>query len=141
MRDIRSDLRDRLAAISRQREAAEAEHKSRLAAIDQQEVMLSELIRVEDARAAEAHKNLSLKNGAANPLEHEILTLLETDGTCEHGKIKDEMIARGLGKAADPQFGRVIQGHLLSMKGRKLVDTLGEGNWRIHRKTRETAGA
>src|SRR5215813_14182722 len=99
MRDIRSDLRERLAEFAKERNDAEQQYEKRLQEIDAREALVKQLLNMEEARAVAGtqaeRKNMSLRNGAANALEHEILGLLEDGAVWGHENIRDALIARG----------------------------------------------
>ena len=75
-----------------------------------------------------------LRPGAANAIESEILTLLSDRHRWEHSTIKENLIEAGHGNSSDSHFGQSVQGTLLSLRTRGLVDLPERGVWEITEK-------
>jgi hypothetical protein len=136
MKEIKEGLLERLNHVEKKRSDEDERHEGVLQALDREEALIKEMLALEEGRAfngASAPKKKSLRPGAANEVESEILELLSV-GNAAHAAVKGYLIERGLGSATDPNFGRSIQGTLLSMRGRELVELVGEREWGISKK-------
>ena len=113
-------------------------HKTETEAIERDRQLLREMLEFEKRRAgpmvARVTVTMAMHPLAQNRIESEILTMLIRDQELDHGAIKDRLIKDGYGSSADPNFGRSVQGTLLSMRSRDLVDLVGMGRWRITKK-------
>jgi hypothetical protein len=137
IRDIRDDLRVRINDLSRRRDAAERRLRDELQALDAEEATLKNMLALEEKRVRNGGLPLRqkpLRPGAANRTESEILEILSDEKEWPHASIKDALIARGIGQADDINFGRSLQGTLLSLRGRELVDHASERTWQITKK-------
>jgi hypothetical protein len=135
IRDITADLRARLDLIQERRRAEDDRHSQAVEEINKEEMAVQAMLALEEkllangrAKALEAKP---LRSGAATKFESEILEILSNADEWEHSDIKRELLARGVGDADDPNFGRGLQGVLLSMRGRELVELTGLRKWRI----------
>jgi hypothetical protein len=138
LRDITADLQARLDLIGSRRREEEHRHVRALQELDGEVEMIKHMLDLERRlladRQAKASAAKPLLPGAATPLESEILEILGNKKEWEHAEIKAELVNRGAGRTDDPTFGRSLQGTLLSMRSRELVDLLGVGVWRIAEK-------
>jgi hypothetical protein len=142
MRDIRDDLRERLGALREERDLLQAQLKAKLSEIEAYEGQLNLLLQMEEKRAAELAQSsmnfdIPLNNGGPpdislspkDQLESVILVLLDGGVTLKHAQIKGRLEEAGFGRG-EKFFGRVLQGTLMSMRSRELVDLVGTGEWR-----------
>lgn len=139
MRDIRDDLRQRLVALRKEREALQAQLKAKLAEIDQYEEQLDALLALEEKRAGgESHDSRppkSEKTAAEIDAEFrtDILEILSDGQDWDHGDIKKAMEAKDW--TSDASLGRQIQGALLNMsRNEGLIVSLGNSKWRKAKK-------
>jgi hypothetical protein len=131
LRDIREDLRVRLERIGVRRQEAEARYKEELSQIDKEEKALEAILALEEKEAGSSHITAE-RSWAQNALENEILDILSNEGGWEHSDIKAALLDRGHGHGEDQsRFGQSIQGTLLSMSHRDLVESAGYGKWKI----------
>jgi len=139
MADIKSELRARLEGIEGRRRAEDERHEAVHQQLDREADIVKAMLALEEGHglngigAPSNKKKKPLRAGAANAVESEILELLSIN-SAEHGALKEHLIEQGLGSADDPNFGRSLQGTLLSMRGRELVDLIGKGVWAIGEK-------
>jgi hypothetical protein len=135
MRDISSDLQAILAVLDEEERAEDARHSKAHADIAQKRATVQATLDLQTSLLANVREKVldakPLRPGAQTRLESEILDVLSNAREWEHTEIKAELISRGIGVADDPNFGRGLQGTLLSMRGRELVDLAGMRKWRI----------
>jgi hypothetical protein len=137
IRDIRTDLRTRLNALAGRREEAEQRYEAELVALDTEEATLKAMLALEEKRLRNGGGLQSakpLRPGAHNRLESEVLETLSDEKQWPHGAIKDALIERGIGNGEDPNFGRSLQGVLLSLRSREFVGLVGNRTWQITEK-------
>ena len=142
MRDIRDDLRERLALLHQQRDDLQAQLKEKLAQIDTYEQQLTTLLAMEEARAAPATvtQTKAADSSSEEPeesaeainarFEANILEILGDGKERGHGDIKGAMEANGWYAEKKGALGRQIHGVLLTLKNRGAVDYLGGSVWR-----------
>ena len=131
IRDIRADLKTRLNLVGTRRQEAKERYEGELRDIKRDEDMLEALLASEE-RLMAVSRVVVERSGAQNALENEILDILSNEGNWEHGEIKSALLDRGHGHGDDPRrFGQSIQGTLLSMSHRNLVESAGYGKWKI----------
>jgi hypothetical protein len=150
-RDIRDDLRERLAGIPRVREELHA----KIAALDEYEAQLKGLLKIEEQMAVndakppsarqplvtrrtaqpveeeadDAEETEESQEGLSQEFEADILSILSDGEDWEHARIKEEMETKGWTEGA-VSMGRQIHGTLLALRHRGLVESLGSGMWR-----------
>lgn len=143
IRDIKVDLLARLRWFEERRHAEEERHQSVLQVIDRDEKLVKEMLEYEERQANSADKPLEQKKdswhpNANTPLENAVLKTLSNNEIWEHSALKADLIGKGMGNEADPNFGRSLQATLLTLKNRDLVEYVGERQWklrfRIHRR-------
>jgi len=132
LRDIRDDLKERLAAIDTEADKL----KAQLNSLTQKRLSLQALLEEEEARFAKGDQNLFA--GApdepgkyATPLSKIILGKIKYNGgsaTLEDLKRAAESAAYDFG---EKQPGRSIHFALIGMAQNGLVENLGDGVWRI----------
>jgi len=131
IRDIRDDLKARLDLLGPRRGEVQERYKAEIQEIDREEAMLRTLLAAEERLMAKTRVTVERK-WAGNALENEILDILSNEGEWEHSEIKTALLDRGHGHNDDPKrFGQSIQGTLLSMSHRDLVESVGRGKWKI----------
>jgi hypothetical protein len=141
-RDIRSDLKLRLEGISARRDEAQRRYERELKEIEGEESILREMLKIEDKSNSNGHPTSlldmmpspQLRVGAQNRIEHEILIFLSDGKEHAHSEIRERLLGIGIGAPDDPNFGRSVQGTLLSMRGRDLVTLSDERTWKITQK-------
>jgi hypothetical protein len=135
MRDITDDLRAILTILGQKRQDEDARHIKAIQEIDHEVATVQETLDLQVRLLADSRAKVieakPLRPGAANKLESEILEILSNAAEWDHTEIKNELLTKGLGNASDPNFGRGLQGTLLSMRARELVDLSGLRQWRI----------
>lgn len=142
MADIKNELLARLDGVGKRRDLEKERHERALQEFDREEAVIKAMLELEETLAIKGHDTpiskpkSPLRPGAANEIESEILGVLSDRRDWEHGEIKARLIAKGLGTDG-PHFGRSIQGLLLSMRGRELVENVGVGIWRATKKALE----
>lgn len=128
MRDIRQDLRERLAAIRARREALERT-MSTLAA---QEESYSKLLEEEESMWEQVNPPLfagAEERAQGSPLSQVLLdTLKSKSGTASLEELKEAAVRRGV-PFGGKRPGRVIHFAMLGMQQHKLVDRRTDGNW------------
>jgi|SRR6267378_69509 hypothetical protein len=139
IRDLRSDLIARLEDIPKRRDRSNDRHLAELQAIQDEEKVLRAMLELEEKRVKNGHdrhvqEKKPLRPGAANAIESEILTLLSDRHRWEHSTIKENLIEAGHGNSSDSHFGQSVQGTLLSLRTRGLVDLPERGVWEITEK-------
>jgi hypothetical protein len=147
MRDIRQDLRQRLASLREERDAIQAQLKAKLLEIDQYEEHLDGLLALEEKRANPSGVGPPSRPSADpsptelnNEFDQDILTILSGGRELSHSEIKAEMEARNWEAPEGKSLGRQIQGTLVSlMRNRQLVEPAGDGKWRRTDKMSEAA--
>ncbi len=135
MRDIRPDLKERLDAVEADREAIQKRFQAELDALSARAETLRDMIRLEDAKWAteppkgEAAPSVQAGNEA---IERAILSLLPIGIEAPHSSIRISLEGRELLRLDDPQRGRALQGILMSMRYRGLVEIVEgkQGVWR-----------
>lgn len=138
LRDIRTDLKIRLDRITARRDEAQRRYERELEEIKTEEAIIREMIRIEEKRTANGHAptpaipSSLLRPGVQNRTEHEILELLSDEREHSHRDIKEHLLRAGIGAADDPNFGRSLQGTLLSLRGREFIE-IPEGKFRTWR--------
>jgi hypothetical protein len=135
MRDIADDLRTILAVLGEKRRDEDARHSKAIQEIDHETATVQATLDLQTRLLADGRTKLfdakPLRPGANNRLESETLEILGNAEIWDHSEIKRELLARGIGDASDPNFGRSLQGALLSMKARDLVALAGLRRWKI----------
>ena len=78
MRDIRSDLKERLGSIAKEREAIQASVQGRLSELEKMEAGINALLRLEDRtfRSTNGNGHSHAADGGSTPLARLILTTL-----------------------------------------------------------------
>jgi hypothetical protein len=148
LRDIRDDLRQRLASIEPERQRLKELLRTKLAGLDEYEAQLTGLLAIEEKRA---NGSTTPTDAAASPppmpqeerdeeaqeeveevgdeeFEADLLKILDDGKTWEHARIKEAMEAIGW-KANEGSLGRQIHGTLMAMRHRDLVALVGKGVW------------
>lgn len=144
MAEIKHELLARLAGVEKRRDAEHERHEGALQELDREESVIKDMLKLEEKLTLNGHDaptpkpKAPLRPGAANEVESEILEALSNKSEWEHGEIKAHLIERGLG-SDNPHFGRSIQGLLLSLRSRELVENVGTGTWRATKKALEAA--
>jgi hypothetical protein len=144
MADIKKELLARLAGVQTRRDAEEERHERALQEFDREESVIKAMLKLEESLALNGYEPTApkakapLRPGAASEVESEILEALSNKADWDHSAIKARLIDKGLG-ADTPHFGRSIQGLLLSMRSRELVENVGTGVWRATKKALEAA--
>jgi hypothetical protein len=138
IRDITEDLKARLELLAQRKNDEVRRHANALDEIAQEAEKVENMLELESQFLAGERQKLAavtaskpLRPGAQNRFESEILDVLSNNKDWEHSEIKAELLGRGLGDANDPNFGRSLQGALLSMRARELVELVSERQWRI----------
>jgi len=134
MRDIRSDLSERLEGIKKERAAIEA----RLAFLKETEDLVTTVLkREEDAWSTQQPlkfepEETQRSNGKYDsPLAKLVLeTLKESGGVCTLDDLKKAAFKNRIG-FGDKKPGRSIHFLLVGMEQNKLVEGLGEGRWKL----------
>jgi hypothetical protein len=146
MRDIRDDLRQRLASLRAERDAIQAQLKAKLLEIDEYEEHLDGLLALEEKRANPSGIGPPKPQADPSPTElnnefdQDILNILSGGKELSHSEIKAEMQAREWVPADGKSLGRQIQGTLISlMKNQELIEPTGDGKWRRKGKIAEAA--
>jgi hypothetical protein len=146
MRDIREDLRQRLASLRQERDAIQAQLKAKMLEIDEYEEHLDGLLALEEKRANPSGIGPPKPQADPSPTElsnefdQDILTILSGGRELTHGEIKAEMEAKNWEASEGKSLGRQIQGTLVSlMKNRQLIEPAGFGKWRRTDKASEAA--
>jgi hypothetical protein len=134
--DIEKGLEERLARFDALELEEEARHKAALAAIKADRSLVRNMLEFErrNKKGVQPAEALKLHPNAQNRIEHEILDFLRDGDAAEHAAIKEMLIEEALGSSADPNFGRSVQGTLLSMRARDLVELVDERVWGITKK-------
>jgi hypothetical protein len=134
MRDIRDDLRQRVQLLKDERDALQKQLTEKLAELDAYEAQLSSLLAFEEKRAVGAGGQGQLELAPADEItnkdfEAALLSIMGNYQSWTHADIKSKMEAEDwtLEKGS---LGRAIQGQLLSMKQRGLIEFLGDRKWR-----------
>jgi hypothetical protein len=153
MRDIRDDLKERLALLRAERDALQAQLESKLAEIDAYEGQLTGLLTLEEARAASAAAVDVSPTATDAPAEAEpaktpeeinaqfeadILKILDDGLPREHSEIRAGMEEEGWVSRKKGGLGRQIQGVLLTLKNRRLVNYAGDSIWQKAKVMAET---
>jgi hypothetical protein len=144
MANIKNELLARLVGVEKRRDAENLRHEGVLQELAREEAVIKDMLKLEEKLFLNGHgapapkPKAPLKPGAANEVESEILEALSNKGEWEHSEIKTHLLDRGLG-ANTPHFGRSIQGLLLSLRARELVENIGTGRWRATKKALEPA--
>jgi hypothetical protein len=150
MRDIRDDLRQRVAALRKERDELQTQLKAKLLEIDEYERHLDSLLAFEEKRAG-AHvtqpkaqqDELTLPAGAGeatySDFEGAVLDILGDGQVWQHGDIKAALEKRGW-KAVKGSLGRKLQGVLIGMmKNKGLIEFAGNAGWRRSHKAATAA--
>jgi hypothetical protein len=147
MRDIRDDLKERLSLLRAERDALQAQLKSKLAEIDVYEQQLTTLLALEEARAgppSQAPPSVAvppaaelaeteteaLGEGSDEEFEADIMKILSDGKAREHPVIRAEMEDMGWKSTKPGTLGRQIQGVLLTLKNRGALEYVGDRVWR-----------
>jgi hypothetical protein len=141
MADIKKELLARIAGVEKRRGAENMRHEMVLDGLDQEEATIKAMLKLEETLISNGHAPTpkpyaTLRPGTANEVESAILEALSNKGEWEHSEIKSHLLDRGHG-IGQPNFGRSIQGLLLSLRGRELVENVGTGRWRATKKALE----
>jgi predicted nuclease with TOPRIM domain len=137
MRDIRDDLRQRVQFLKDERDALQKQLTEKLAELDAYEAQLSSLLAFEEKRAngaaAQGQRDLAESGEAAEEsvegFEEAILAIMGNYQPWTHSDIKLHL-QQEQWSAEKGSLGRLIQGQLLSMKQRGLIEFLGDRKWR-----------
>ncbi|RTL73544.1 MAG: hypothetical protein EKK36_14400 [Bradyrhizobiaceae bacterium] len=145
MRDIRDDLKQRVALLQAERDELQRQLKEKLAELDEYEEQLSALLALEERRASKKAEVPEVPAPLTAPIqnnrtedasadvqtknfERSILEIMGNDEDWTHAEIKEQITKQGW--SAKGSLGRAIQGQLLSMKQRGLIDFVGDKKWR-----------
>jgi hypothetical protein len=147
MRDIREDLRQRLASLREERDAIQAQLKAKMLEIDQYEEYLDGLLALEEKRANPSGVGPPARprvdpspSELSSEFDKDILSILSPGKELTHSEIKAEMEAKNWEAAEGKSLGRQIQGTLVSlMKNQQLIETTGTGKWRRRDSASEAA--
>jgi hypothetical protein len=135
MHDITDGLRAILTILGQKRRDEDVRHAKAIEEINHEtatvQATLDLQVRLLADGRAKTLESKQLRPGTANIVESEILEIMSNAQEWDHAEIKRELLARGIGDAGDPNFGRGIQGSLLSMRSRGLVDLAGLRKWKI----------
>jgi hypothetical protein len=140
MRDIRDDLRERLDGLRQERDRLQVALQAKLKEIAAYEEQLNTLLEMEEKRVAAATPSFDFDipvaitppDISASPkdkLESVILVLLDGGVILPHADIKDRLEEAGFAHG-HRHFGRMLQGTLMSMRSRELIDLVPRGKWR-----------
>lgn len=141
MRDIRDDLRQRVQLLKDERDELQKQLTEKLAELDAYEAQLSALLAFEEKRAMGAARQgqLDLTPAQEEAQEDEettdqdfeaaILTIMGNYQEWSHSEIKAQM-EKEEWTMEEGSIGRAIQGQLLSMKQRGLIEYAGDRKWR-----------
>ena len=129
MRDIRQDLKERLASVFAKRTSLMKE----LNEVDEQASMIKALLEAEDSMWREI--NPPLFEGAnekpSSPLSQVLLDCLRTRaGAASLDELKDAAVQRGI-PFGGKQPGRVIHFAMLGMAQHDLVERTSDGRWEL----------
>jgi hypothetical protein len=136
MRDIRDDLRQRVQLLKDERDELQKQLTGKLAELDAYEAQLSSLLAFEEKRAVGAGGQGQLELTTEKVVEitdkdfeAALLSVMANYQPWTHADIKAKMEAEDwiLIKGS---LGRAIQGQLLSMKQRGLIEFMGDRKWR-----------
>ena len=137
MRDIRNDLRERLASVlarysdeitdySRKCEALEAGHKKTLTALAAERTALEQLLAVEDERRGISMPTLAQKIATLVPLKDFLVTKVQAHGPMEKDQLRAE--AKLAGYLADGS-GRTFHITLMNVTKRGPLMQLPDGRY------------
>jgi chromosome segregation ATPase len=137
MRDIRDDLRQRVQLLKDERDELQKQLKEKLAELDAYEAQLSSLLAYEEKRAVGAGGQGQLEltpiekadEVTDEDFEAAILSVMGNYQSWTHADIKAQM-EREDWTLEKGSLGRAIQGQLLSMKQRGLIEFMGDRKWR-----------
>lgn len=134
MRDIRNDLRERLEALRTERDELQAQLTAKLKEIDNYEKNISALLALEERRGdGNGMKKTTgpfKKAEMRSDFEGAILRLLSDRIIWEHATIRETLEEDGW-RAKRGSLGRVLQGILLGLLSRKLVEQPEPRKWLI----------
>jgi hypothetical protein len=136
MRDIRSDLIERLQAIRRERD----EIQKRLGQLDTDEAIVSSLLEKEEATWAKLQAALPFDSSSSpqrngkyeTPLSRFVLSTLKTEGPCSLNELKNLAQRRVSFGRKNP--GRSIHFLLVGMERNGLVERLQDRTWKLKEK-------
>ena len=139
MADIIKELNARLADVAKRRDAEDERHEGVHQTLDREVEIIKAMLALEEGRssngyAVPAQRQRPLRAGAGNAVESEILEALSDRKEWFHADIKAHLIEQRLGSEKDPNFGRSLQGVLLSLRGRELVEHSDTAQWKITKK-------
>jgi hypothetical protein len=141
MKDIKSDLRQRLEAIDKKVNFEQQRHDAALEKLERARSTIKAMIDLEENDGTDPQEDFFARKQTSAPqevtaavLESEIHALLKNQKDWAHSDIKSRLILKGLGTDSDPQFGRRVQGTLLSLLARGLVEKAGKRQWRALKK-------
>lgn len=130
MRDIRQDLRERLASVRAKRASLERA----IDALSAQEASINKLLEEEEAMWDEVNPGLFAGAGErpqGTPLSQVLLETLRTkSGTASLEELKEAAVRCGV-PFGGKQPGRVIHFAMLGMQQHKLVDRKTDGRWTL----------
>ena len=121
MRDIRDDLRERLDAIHAEQEG----YRQKLGALEAQKKLLTTLLEAEERRwdaVDEVKKQFDLSNA--------ICDIMSDGGEWFGGTVAEVLLKRGYDFGTGKP-GRVVHFTLLGMARRNLVESIGDGRWKL----------
>lgn len=137
MKNIKSALQDRLDAVAKKIDFEKQRHEDVMKRLLAAHATIEAMIAIEDAEN-EPQSDMFTPTSApqqvatADQLEAGILAALKAhNARMLHGDVKEFLVRKGLGSATDPQFGRRIQGTLLSLKHRGIVDQPAMATWSL----------
>lgn len=117
MRDIRADLIERLRLVITELELC----RQRLADLDNQKQLINTLLEAEDQKWGKAEKP---------DLSEMIPDIMSDGGEWYSGTIAEVLLKRGY-DFGPSKPGRVIHFSLLGMAKRGLVESVGNGRWKL----------
>ncbi len=133
MRDIRTDIVERLEAVRKERAQAEVH----VAALQQREAVLQAMLQQEDERLAEtsigaSNVTAARSNGRryASPLALFVLSALRSHGPCELRQLKQAAVKEGF-PFGKKNPGRVLHFLLVGMAQNNLVERHRDGTWHL----------
>jgi hypothetical protein len=140
MRDIRDDLRQRVQLLKDERDELQKQLTEKLAELDAYEAQLSALLAFEEKRAVGAaiqgqlgltpdREEAKAEEASDQDFEAAILAIMGNYQEWTHSDIKAQMEQEEW-TMEKGSIGRAIQGQLLSMKQRGLIEYVGDRKWR-----------
>jgi hypothetical protein len=122
MRDIRKDLHERLNAILAEQDV----HRQKVAELESQKNMLTTLLEQEQHRWGAEISTVR----KSQDLTEIIRDIMSDGGEWHGGTVADVLLKRGY-DVGDGKPGRIIHFTLLGMAKRDLVESVGNGKWKL----------